>query len=43
MIEGELDATPAIYQFFESESDKESVIVSEPCYHSSFFEEEGRG
>ena len=43
MTEGELDVTLAIYQFFESESDKDSVIVSETCYHYPFFEEEGRG
>ena len=27
---------------FLSLSDKESVIVSEPCYHCPYFEEEGR-
>ena len=30
------------YNNFLSLSDKESVIVSDPCYHCPYFEEEGR-
>ena len=42
MREGGLDGLPHLqYINFLSLSDKESVIVSEPCYHCPYFEEEG--
>ena len=44
MREGRLDGLPHLkYTIFLILSDKESVIVSEPCYHSPYFEEEGGG
>ena len=43
MREGGLDGLPYLQQTnLLSLSDKESVIVSESCYHCPYFEEEGR-
>ena len=43
MREGGLDGLPRLqYINLLNLSDKESVIVSEPCNHCPYFEEEGR-